>query len=80
MPPGAMSDLLRVVLTENYFQFADQMYHQKQGTAMGTAVAPSYANLFMADLEEKLLTGYPTSPIMWKRYIDDICTRARSLN
>ncbi len=72
MPPGAMSDLLGVVLTENYFQFADQMYHQNQGTAMGTAVAPSYANLFMADLEEKLLAGYPTQPIMWKRYIDDI--------
>ncbi len=66
IPFGAMSD---IVHKNNYFQFADQMYHQKQGTAMGTVVAPSYANLFMADLEEKLLAGYPT---LWKRYIDDI--------
>ncbi len=36
---------------------------------MGTAVAPSYANLFMADLEEKLLAGYSTSSVLWKRYI-----------
>ncbi len=55
-----LSDLLKIVLKNNYFQFADQMYHQKQGTAMGTVVAPSYANLFMADLEEKLLAGYPS--------------------
>ena len=39
---------------------------------MGTRMAPAYANLFMADLEEKLLAGYPIKPILWKRYIDDI--------
>jgi len=72
IPPGAMSDLLTTVLTKNYFQFVDQMYHQVQGTAMGTRMAPSYANLFMADLEEKLLAGYHIKPILWKRYIDDI--------
>ena len=48
IPPGAMSDLLSIVLTQNYFQFNDSMYHQVQGTAMGTKMAPSYANLFMA--------------------------------
>ncbi len=69
IPFGAMSDLLKIVLKNNYFQFADQMYHQKQGTAMGTVVAPSYAK---ADLEEIHLAGYPTPPILWKRYIDDI--------
>ena len=39
---------------------------------MGTKMAPSYANLFMAELEEKLLANYPIKPILWKRYIDDI--------
>ena len=69
MPPGTMSDLL---LTKNHFQFADSMYHQIQGTAMGTKIAPAYANNFMAELEEKLLENYPTKPILWKRYIDDV--------
>jgi len=72
IPPGTMSDLLNIVLTQNYFQFADSMYHQVQGTAMGTKMAPAYANLFMADLEEKLLQNSTTDPILWKRYIDDI--------
>ena len=72
IPFGALSDLLSIVLTKNFFQFADSMYHQVQGTAMGTKMAPSYANLFMAELEEELLKKSPTDPILWKRYIDDI--------
>ena len=72
IPPGTMADLLGIVLEHNYFQFADKMYHQVQGTAMGTKMAPSYANIFMAELEEKLLDNYPTKPLVWKRYIDDI--------
>ena len=72
IPPNTMTDLLKIVLEQNYFQIADKMYHQVQGTAMGTKMAPSYANLFMAELEEKLLANYPIKPILWKRYIDDI--------
>ena len=73
IPPGTMKDLLAIVLKHNYFQFADKMYHQIQGTAMGTKMAPSYANIFMAQLEERLLANYPIKPLLWKRYIDDIC-------
>ena len=72
IPPGTMTDLLGIVLKQNYFQFADKMYHQIQGTAMGTKMAPSYANIFMAELEEELLANYPITPLLWKRYIDDI--------
>jgi len=72
IPPGTMSDLLNIVLKHNYFQFADRMYHQVQGTAMGTKMAPAYANIFMAELEEKLLENSTTDPYLWKRYIDDI--------
>ena len=38
---------------------------------MGTRMAPLYANLFMADLEQKLLT-WTTRPYVWWRFIDDI--------
>jgi len=72
IPPGTISDLLKIVLTKNYFQFAHKMYHQMQGTAMGTKMAPACANLFMAALEEILLDNFPTKLIMWKRYIDDV--------
>ena len=41
---------------------------------MGTRTAPSYANIFMANLENKLLDNSPNNlqPLIWKRYIDDI--------
>ena len=41
---------------------------------MGTRMAPSYANLFMASLEKQILNTAPSQlkPLIWKRYIDDI--------
>ena len=39
---------------------------------MGTRMAPSYANLFMAKLEEDLLAWTSARPHTWWRYIDDI--------
>lgn len=46
------------------------------GTAMGTPMAPNYANLFMAKFEEDLIQTYYSStghqPLVWFRYIDDI--------
>ena len=70
IPQGTMTDLLNIVLQQNYFQFADKIYHQIQGTAMGTKMAPSYDNIFMAESEGKLLANYPIKPSLWKRYID----------
>ena len=72
IPTGTMKDLLKIVLTQNYFQFSHEMFHQIQGTAMGTKMAPAYANIFMAELENKLLDHYPIQPIVWKIYIDDV--------
>ena len=39
---------------------------------MGTKMAPNYANLFMGELEKKLINTFPTKPTLWLRYIDDI--------
>ena len=48
------------------------IYQQIQGTAMGTKMAPSYANIFMDSLERQFLESEPLQPALWKRYIDDI--------
>ena len=39
---------------------------------MGTKVAPSYVNLFMTNLEEKIKNSFPLKPTVWWRYINDI--------
>ena len=64
--------LLWLVLTKNNFQFNSKHYLQISGTAMGTRVAPTYANLFMADLEEQFVYTYKLQPLIWLRFIDDI--------
>ena len=63
--------MLKTVLHKNCFDFNGRHYLQVGGTAMGSAVAPAYANLFMANLEEKLLHDSPLKPEVFWRYIDD---------
>ena len=41
-------------------------------TAMGTKMAPSYANLFMDRFERAFLAQEPIQPLVRKHYIDDI--------
>jgi hypothetical protein len=67
-----ITSLLEHVLTKNNFDFDHKHYLQVGGTAMGTKVAPSFANIFMADFEEQHVYTYPTKPSLWLRYIDDI--------
>lgn len=38
---------------------------------MGTKVAPTIANLVMADFEEQFVYTYPLQPLVWFRFIDD---------
>ena len=66
------SNVTHQVLTKNYFQFNDQLFEQKQGTAMGTRKAPNYDIIFMHYLESNFLTSYPKQPKIWLRFIDDI--------
>ena len=65
-------DLIRMILTMNSFIFNDEHFIQNNGTAMGTKMAPAFANLFMGDFERKALDNSPDKPYLWWRYIDDI--------
>ncbi len=67
-----IKELISHILTKNNFSFTDRHFVQVQGTAMGTKMAPSYANLFMSDLEDRLLSSAPNRPLVWWRFIDDI--------
>ena len=70
----ALVQLTSYVLKLNFFRFNNTIYHQKHGTAMGTRCAPSLANIFMTDLENRIILNAPTDtrPLLWNRFIDDI--------
>ena len=65
-----VTELSRFVLNNNYFEADGVLYHQQWGMAMGTPMAVSAAVIYLARLEEPLLTS--SHLIFYKRYIDDI--------
>ena len=50
--------LAEFVLTNNFTNFEDELWHQLKGTSMGTKMAPPYACLTIGYLEETIL--FPT--------------------
>ena len=71
----ATNDLIRTaefVLKNNYFEFNGQVQPQISGTAIGTKFAPTYACIFMDDVESKFLETRSLQPLIWFRYIDDV--------
>ena len=63
-------DLLYWVLLNNFCTFNNKTYLQIKGTAMGTPVATSYANIFLFGIECDVIEKH--KPYYYKRHIDDI--------
>ena len=75
-PTDDVVRLIELVLSLNCFVYNNQNYRQTLGTAMGTRMAPSYANPFMAKMDEKIRTAHSApdglTPAFYKRFIDDL--------
>ena len=69
---NAKVEMLTLVLKNNNLTFDGNHCLQINGTAMGTKMASSYANIFMGDLEERLLLSSLKQPLSWFRFIDDV--------
>ena len=62
--------LLELCLNATYLQFNQICYQQRQGTAMGSPVSVTIANLVMEDVEQRALSSFSsTKPLFWKRYV-----------
>ena len=72
IPTNLLERALRLILTENSFQFKGKDYLQIHGTAMGTKMAVAFPNIFMAKIETEILSQSATKPLVWKRFIDDV--------
>ena len=57
--------LAKLALTSNYFTFNRRIYLQKQGTAMGTRMAPNYAIIFMHSVEQEILKNSNLKQRIW---------------
>ena len=68
----SLLELTKLVLENNVFEHNGETFRQKQGTAIGTKMAPQYAISFMSYLEERFLDSSLLKPLLWWRYIDDI--------
>ena len=71
---SAMQALIYNTLSNNIFEFNTKYYTQISGTAMGTSMAPAYANLYLNNKEERWLkqTRLKKNMVLFKRYLDDI--------
>ena len=73
IPTKIITTFLALILTLNNFIFNSKFYLQIKGCVMGTVCAPSYANIFMSEFEEKHI--YPlmkNKSVIYLCYIDDI--------
>jgi len=71
-PSGLLLHILKLCLANNDFLFLGNFWLQTCGTAMGKIFAPSYANLFMAKMEQDFFNSTGYQPFLYLRYLDDI--------
>ena len=65
--------LMKIVMTNNIFQFGNTSWLQRIGTAMGTPCACVYAMLFFGWFErEDIIPNYNNNLLFYCRQIDDI--------
>ena len=65
-------ELPELVLKNNMYELFDKAYKQIRGTTIGTKFALPYALLFIAALEEMILSKLKKKPSVWWRHIDDV--------
>ena len=82
LPPPCISredlrELLILCTTSVPFRNVDgKLYIQKDGMSMGSPLGPTFANFYMADVENKVLNMPNMKPNIYCRYVDDIFTDA----
>ncbi len=68
----AIMKLLKFVLGQCYFSWDSTLYLQRAGLPMGSRISPIIANIFLENLEYRVLTSSLSVPKLYLRYVDDI--------
>ena len=64
--------LLEFVMNHSYLTYRDKVWHQVDGTAMGTACAPTYANIVVYMREKDVLRDMSQHIYLYRRFLDDV--------
>ena len=64
--------LLRTATQESHFYFKGNYFNQIDGVAMGSPLAPTLANIFISEIENKIMNELRNKGVLsWMRYVDD---------
>ncbi|XP_041346766.1 uncharacterized protein LOC121366350 [Gigantopelta aegis] len=69
--PLQICHLVELCLRSTFFRFGDKLYEQTDGTAMGSPLSPTVANIFMEDFEMTAISTFHLQPKTVERYVDD---------
>ena len=74
IPSKTLEKLLKLCTTETPFKATDgSLYQQIDGVSMGSSLGPTFANFYIANLENKILpTIRDIEKCIYCRYVDDI--------
>ena len=66
-----MKKITEIALKNNFLQFNGQIYHQHTGVAMGSALGPTMANVYLHTRVDQTLLDKP-EVLYVRRYLDDV--------
>ena len=70
-----MKRLLKRLTSDCLFSINNRLIKQVDGCAMGSPLSVVLSGIFMSKLEKEVV--YPTKPILYERYVDDIFNRKK---
>ena len=72
MSKETLRELLLICTTESHFIFNGCYYDQIDGVSMGSPLGPTFANFFIDNLENQIMTTLKRYGVkVWLRYVDD---------
>ena len=72
IPTEKLINMAEFVLKNNFFEFSGSVKQQISGRAIGTKCVPTYACIYMDEVETDFLKTPERTPLVWFKYIDDI--------